>query len=400
MLRGAPTSTLRSMGERIGLAVLGMMEFAERTGIAGEEGLPDALANRYLWTDAFAVCNLLGLARASGDARLGEIALRLVDRVHRVLGRHRPDDARRGWISGLAEGEGAAHPTRGGLRIGKSLPERAAGAPFDERLEWDRDGQYFHYLAKWAHALDAVARATGRGEPRQQAAELMLAAHRGFVRVDGAGRRMAWKMSIDLSRPLVDSMGQHDPLDGLLAIAWLGDVPGVPAPALGAAAAEFAAMVDVRRLATPDPLGIGGLLGDAFRAMQLRGDGRLPGDLPEVLLQAALAGLEHWAAQPDLRRPTGGRLAFRELGLAIGLAAVEPERWAAAGGGASPAFDALARFRALRGAIEETWIEPAARRGASWREHENINEVMLATALEPDGFLVRRPPPAAASALP
>src|SRR5216684_2205383 len=49
---------------------------------------------------------------------------------------------------------------RGGLRIGKKLPERSAGEPFDEQLEWDRDGQYFHYLTKWMHALDQVARST------------------------------------------------------------------------------------------------------------------------------------------------------------------------------------------------------------------------------------------------
>jgi hypothetical protein len=43
---------------------------------------------------------------------------------------------------------GAAHPTRGGLRIGKKLPERRPGEAFQERLEWERDGQYFHYLTK------------------------------------------------------------------------------------------------------------------------------------------------------------------------------------------------------------------------------------------------------------
>ncbi len=47
----------------------------------------------------------------------------------------RPDDSRRGWISGLGEAEGERHPTLGGLRIGKELPERRAGEPFDERLD-------------------------------------------------------------------------------------------------------------------------------------------------------------------------------------------------------------------------------------------------------------------------
>src|SRR5436190_2055552 len=115
-----------------------MVHFAERTGSDGVN------PRRYLWTDAVAVCNFLGLAHATGDGRYRNMALELVDRVHRVLGRHRPDEPRTGWISGLAEREGQAHPTRGGLRIGKPLPERGADEPFDERLEWERDGQYLH----------------------------------------------------------------------------------------------------------------------------------------------------------------------------------------------------------------------------------------------------------------
>ncbi len=92
-----------------------------------------------------------------------------------------PTTRARGWISGLAEREGEAHPTRGGLRIGKPLPERAPGEPFDERLEWDRDGQYFHYLTKWMHALDQVARATGQPMFNVWARELAHAAHRAFT---------------------------------------------------------------------------------------------------------------------------------------------------------------------------------------------------------------------------
>ena len=44
-----------------------------------------------------------------------DLALQLVAQVHHLLGRHRPDDARTGWISGLGEEEGSKHPT-----IGKS----------------------------------------------------------------------------------------------------------------------------------------------------------------------------------------------------------------------------------------------------------------------------------------
>src|SRR5689334_1137240 len=90
-----------------------MTGFAERTGLSG-----DRPPQRYLWTDAHAVCNFLALARVTGDDRYVGLARRLVAQVHETLGRHRPDDARRGWLSGLSEAEGAAHPTRGGLRIG------------------------------------------------------------------------------------------------------------------------------------------------------------------------------------------------------------------------------------------------------------------------------------------
>ena len=64
-----------------------MTRFADRTGLTAERP-----AQRYLWTDAFAVCNFLGLGRATGESRHTELALRLVDRVHHVLGRHRADD--------------------------------------------------------------------------------------------------------------------------------------------------------------------------------------------------------------------------------------------------------------------------------------------------------------------
>ncbi|HMK72614.1 MAG TPA: hypothetical protein VK454_04705, partial [Myxococcaceae bacterium] len=195
-----------------------MLGFAERTGLTS-----DRPQERYLWTDAFAVCNFLGMARETGDGKYADLALRLVDRVHTTLGRRRSDDVRTGWISGLGELAGAAHPTRGGLRIGKKLPERRADEPFDEELEWDRDGQYFHYLTKWMHALDQVTRWTGAPRYGLWARELAAAAFAGFSdRPSGGGRlRLRWKMSIDLSRPLVSSMGQHDALDGLVTCAQL-----------------------------------------------------------------------------------------------------------------------------------------------------------------------------------
>ena len=98
-----------------------------------------------------------------------------------------------GWISGLEEQAGCRHPTAGGLRIGKSLKERSANEPLDERLEWDRDGQYFHYLTKWVHALCQTAFALGDFEYARWAVELGKAAFEGFV---GGQNRVASLASI------------------------------------------------------------------------------------------------------------------------------------------------------------------------------------------------------------
>jgi hypothetical protein len=369
-----------------------MTRFAERTGLTSERS-----QQRYLWTDAFAVCTFLGLGHVTGASRHTELALQLARRVHEILGRHRPDDRRTGWISGLSEEDGEAHPTRGGLRIGKPLPERMADQPIDERLEWDRDGQYFHYLTKWMHALDQVTRWTGQAIFTAWARELAYAAHHAFTYAPypGGHKQMYCKLSIDLSRPLVASMGQHDPLDGPVTYTQLeATVPGSN-PSLSDARADFAAMVDPRKLATADPLGVGGLLVDAYRVLQLEGQGARDHGLVEALLAASAVGLRHYVEQPGLRLPAARRLAFRELGLAIGLGVLEREEWNAARGSVRESVARLSRYVALRAEIEAFWLRPEHRRVDSWLEHENINDVMLATSLQPEGFVTI--PPARAS---
>jgi hypothetical protein len=124
-----------------------MLRFAESTGLSP----PAMQPRRYLWTDAFAVCNFLALWKATRDVLFHDLAILLVEQVHGTLGRHRADEQRRGWISGLHEADGSSHPTAGGLRIGKKLPERTESEPYDPDLEWERDGQYLHYLTKWMH---------------------------------------------------------------------------------------------------------------------------------------------------------------------------------------------------------------------------------------------------------
>ena len=154
-----------------------MSEYAGLTGLSTAGSSPQ----RYLWTDAFAVCNFLELYRQTGDEHYRHLASLLVDQVHAVLGRHRADDSRSGWISGLDEQEGAGHPTIGGLRIGKEMNERRPEDPFDEQLEWDRDGQYYHYLTQWMHSLDRMSVVTGDPTYNKWAIELAKTAHARFT---------------------------------------------------------------------------------------------------------------------------------------------------------------------------------------------------------------------------
>jgi hypothetical protein len=389
----------RSHEEAVALATSLMTGFAERTGLTS--GRP---GQRYLWTDAFAVCNFLGLARLTGKRHYTDLALQLIDQVHHVLGRYRADDTRAGWISGLGERDGESHPTRGGLRIGKTLPERRPDEAFDMQVEWDRDGQYFHYLTKWMHALDQAAIATRDPRFNLWARELAEVAHAAFTRGPRGpgGRRMVWKMSTDLSRPLVPSMGQHDPLDGLITCTQLEATASLsssasPGPALKRAIADFAAMVEGMDILTEDPLGLGGLLSDACRVVQLMERGAFQdGALLDRLLMAAREGLELYSRQADRPEPASRRLAFRELGLAIGLAAIEllrkhleeDPRLALASAGLRERVRMLAPHVALRSAIMSFWLDAEHRQLRTWSEHRDINEVMLATSLTPEGFLL------------
>ena len=51
-----------------------------------------------------------------------------------------------------------------------------------------------------------------------------------------------------------------------------------------------------------------------------------------------------------------------------------------------------ADIETMRDEIEAIWRDPEQQRAATWTEHQDINEVMLATSLAPDGFLVLLPP--------
>jgi hypothetical protein len=284
------------------------------------------------------------------------------------------------------------------------LPERGPREPYDERLEWERDGQYYHYLTKWMHALNLVSRATGDPDYRIQAIELARAAHAAFtyLPVHGRDKRMYWKMSIDLSRPLVLSMGQHDPLDGYVtfqelrtAAAGSSEMPG--RQILAEEISDLSRICRGMSWVTGDPLGTGGLLVDALRILRLmRAENSfgISGMLDPVL-RAARHGLVAFSTNGTLGYPAGYRLAFRELGLSIGLAGIEtmqelageiPDR----SGGTDPVknlVEMLVTFVPVREQIERFWMDPVSQGACTWTDHREINSVMLATSLAPDTFL-------------
>jgi len=377
-----------------------MSEFADLTGLLSNSKVP----RRYLWTDAFAVCTFLGLYRQTSDNLYKNLALHLVDQVHFILGRHRDDDLRTGWISGLREQEGRLHPTRGGLRIGKGMNERGPNDPYDEQLEWDRDGQYYHYLTKWMHALNRASRVTGDSTYNSWAIELAKTAHAKFTYEPSSGEQksMHWKMSIDLSYPLVASMGQHDPLDGFITYLQLQS-PAVKDSNkskrfdLSEEIADMSNICKGKNWVTDDLLGIGELLSAAYKLAQLIIlEGFDQTDFLEVLLDSSMIGLESYArGMNPLKLPANYRLAFRELGLSIGLHAIEKMQGLVKQAPNNvdmkqrlhSRVESLMRHTLLSEVIETFWLEPVNRQANTWREHRDINMVMLATSLAPDGYL-------------
>ena len=224
---------------------------------------------------------------------------------------------------------------------------------------------------------------------------------------------MYWKMSTDLTYPLVTSMGQHDPLDGFVTYCELqlaaAEDHGLPAcPGLATEIAEMAGICRGMGLATGDPLGTGGLLTDASRIAQIMVKGgpgfmadlgpgfssQFPATLGNVM-DAALAGLEAFRDSGTLRLPAVYRLAFRELGLAIGLAGVGELIRMIRGNpvlfgekSSLPArAEALLPYQPLGEAIRGFWLEKRNQEAAIWTGHREINMVMLATDLVPEGYL-------------
>jgi hypothetical protein len=358
-----------------------MSEFAHRTGLASA-----GPQHRYLWTDSFAVFNLLALFRQTNNQHYGDLVRALIEQVHQVLGHHRPDDARSGWLSGLSEREGAEHPTVGGLRIGKPLPERGADEPPNARLEWDRDGQYFHYLTKWMDALSRAGLILNEDRFSRHSLELAKSIFPHFLRATHSGEPVGlfWKMSIDLARAQVSGMNPHDALDGYVTFRRISNA--VRSETLQREIGILRKLSNNQTWETDDPLGLGGLLMDVFHLVALPDRTAEDDQIISDVLFGAAVGFRQYMRSNPFSIPSSQRLAFRELGLAIGFqvlpavtAAIDKDA-----GSLSTVRQAIRSLQMYIGGgreIVEFWANEQQRSSSLWQDHRDINDVMLATAL-------------------
>jgi len=106
--------------------------------------------------------------------------------------------------------------------------------------------------------------------------------------------------------------------------------------------------------------------------------------------------MKSFAKGETLEYPADYRLAFRELGLSIGLSAaknllkrIEENPSLFDWGGQTPRWvEALNAYLPLRETIEQFWMDGKNRQASTWVEHREINMVMRATSLAPGRFLM------------
>lgn len=263
----------------------------------GNEWKPKAYADnksRYLWTDAFGVCNYITLARETGLAHYLDQADALIKDVHETLGRDRKGNR----LPNATDDE----PLKGGLRIGKVHDEDHP----------DGDGQYFHYLTKWAFALNCMSLVRNDKKYNELAVQLLKAVHPRFVFLMNSMRpRMCWKMSIDLQRPLVPSEGNLDPMDGYVTYRLVQQVAGVEV--LKQEIAEIYRIVELKwqRYNSEDPLDLGEAL---WLTHWFHTE-----DWAAHVARRSMKSLEYLFSVGLFALPHSRRLLFREMGTALGL---------------------------------------------------------------------------------
>lgn len=312
---------------------------------------------RYLWTDGFAVINFLTLYTETKGDRYLTLAKRLVATVHDVLGRTRDGTSR---LPGATDEE----PLKGGLRIGK---HDEAGS--------DGDGQYFHYLTVWMFALNRMTVITSEQWYNNQAISMARAVlPRFMVNASSSHPRMFWKMSMDLSHPLVLSQGNLDPIDGYVTYKQLQKTAAQYGDESNILEQEIAAlkkMVDAKYESdsSTDTLDLGMTL---WTAHWLKDEE----EWAAVLTRRAVHCLIRIVEAGYFQRSIARRLAFREFGTALGVQCVDVSD--------QPSLVGLAE------SICSTWeasgmLDSESSHGysASMKELMPITQVMYASALIP-----------------
>jgi hypothetical protein len=189
---------------------------------------------------------------------------------------------------------------------------------------------------------------------------------------------MFWKMSIDLLQPLVRSEGNLDPIDGFVIFRLLQEADGRDSTVLEEEIADYEKIVNVkwRGYSSTDPLDLGMTL---WTAHWFAGEPHRE-EWAEGLVQRAKGDLAELFEEGCFDMPMKGRLAFREYGTCLGIAAAtEGEDWSERG-------------KKITQAWEETGVVPdpdQERSGAAgpnaMADLQPITLVMYAAALNPGG---------------
>jgi hypothetical protein len=253
------------------------------------------------------------------------------------------------------------------------------------------------------HALNTVSLIIKNPKYLYWAVELAKTAHSAFVYSDSlsSNKRMYWKMSIDLSRPMIESMGQHDPLDGLISYKELqSSLDKVSENAhnfsLQKEIKDFESMCFEATWTSNDSLSTGGLLTDIYRIFQLISHKQKfdKGILKNILYDTIIS-LNTYFKESTINRVPEYRLAFRELGLSIGLHAIKLINKAELHNTynfenskeITQSLFHLDKYTPLIEKIEKFWLEKKHQSTDNWQNHIDINCIMLATSLLPDRYL-------------
>jgi len=165
---------------------------------AGETAVPweNQTQRRYLWTDSFAVVNMVTMYHRTEDKAWLAKAEKLVEAVESSLGQTR---GKRASIKMVAVDQKRPFRKCKGLRIGKVDPKEDDGM--------GGDGMYYHYISKWLFALIRLGSTFEQVGAKEKAnlyvgmaRELAEDTHKSFVKKDMRGKPlgMSWKLHTNL----------------------------------------------------------------------------------------------------------------------------------------------------------------------------------------------------------